>query len=306
MPFKVENVLNYGFAWFNDRESLKYILMNFAIQFIASLILISLALGLLGLNALLLFLGKEMPASSYLQLMLPDFISRVVLFFLILIPIIIISSLALFYVQALMMLFALRKKNIVPAQFNLFKFLKLVALVIITPIAAMFYSFDKTIRLVQWLSLFGSILSLLLMIILRSIAFFILPILIIFFIIYIIAVIYNLLTFFVSEPVFLHKDIGIIEALKTSFNLTHSNMLNILLAALVLFIVNSLIEAIPSVVIDLVPEGLLYASPLLFLSILFLLFIIIAPFLAIFNAFYYVGAYAELLDAKKENATAGI
>lgn len=299
MSFKVENVLNYGFAWFKDRESLKYILMNFTIQCIAGIITIVLAIMLLGSNVLLLFLGKELPTSSYLQLMIPDFISKLIMFFLILIPIIIISSLALFYVQALMMLFALRKKNIVPAQFTLYKFLRLIALTIIMPFVAMFYSFDKTVRLAQWLSLLGSIISLVAIIFLRSAALFILPILIIFLIIYIITVVYNCLSLFVCNPVFLHEDIGIIQSLRRSFELTRNNMLNILFAAIILSIVNYLVGAIPSAILSMLPETLPYTSPLLAFGIFSLLAVALAPLLAIFNAFYSVGVYTELLAAKK-------
>jgi len=296
MPFKIENVLRYGFAWIEDRESLKYILLNLAVQIATGAAIILLLLMLFQPYLSLLFMGESTSTALLpFTLNLQELISRVILFFILLIPILIVSIIALNYVQALMVLFALRKKGITPAGFNFIKLIRLIIMGIAAALAALFYSFDKTFRIIQWLSLFGVIASVLLI---RLSPLFILLALL-FLLIYIVAVIYNFLRLFVTDQIFLHEELGIIETLKKSFEVTRNEVWNVFLAALVLMVVNYILNQLPLELLKYAVLPTLSSQPILALIILFLVAILLAPIVVIFNAFYGVGVYTELLSLKK-------
>ena len=304
MPFKIEDVLRYGFAWIEDRESLKYILLNLVVQIATGVAIILLLLMLFEPYLSLLIISEPNFAGSLLStLNLQELISKVILFFILLVPIALVGIIALAYVQALMVLFALRKKGLKPASFNFIKLIRLIIMGIAASLAALFYSFDKTFRIIQWLSLFGGIVSILLMITLSPL-FALLAAL--FLLIYIVVVIYNFLRLFVTNQIFLHEELGIIETLKKSFEVTQNEVWNVLLAALVLMVVNYILNQLPLELLKYTVLPTLSSQPILALIILFLIGILLAPIFAIFNAFYKVGVYTELLSLKKQSATAGI
>ena len=303
MPFKIEDALRYGFAWIEDRESLKYILLNLAVQLATGAATILLLLMFFQQYLSLLFMG-ESTSAAFLPLALDwqEFISKVIMFFAFLIPILIISGVALAYVQALMVLFALRKKGLKPASFSFIKLIRLIIMGIAASLAALFYSFDKTFRIIQWLSLFGSIVSILLIRLLPLFIFLALP----FLLIYIIIVIYNFLRLFITEPIFLHEELGIIETLKKSFEITQDEIWNVFLAALVLMVVSYILNQLPLELLKYTVLPMLSSQPTLALIVSSLVAILLAPIFAMFNAFYKVGVYTELLSLKKQSATAGI
>jgi len=302
LRFDFEGILRFAFSWIEERKAWKYFLLHLGVNAIFSAIVFWLMFAFFANTWIPLITGQmteEQLKAFMLNLFLDkEFLTKVITFIGIILILIIIGSLALLYVVVLMMLYALRSKKLVPARFSASKYLRFIALLIIKPLVILFYSFDKTVLAILWLSLVGGITSVMFTVMFRFPLFMFL--FFAFLIIYIICVIYNVLRLYVSEQIFVHRDIGIIDAFRDSFKLTENNVLNVFIAAIIIAVAVFFISMLESLIPNMLfPEPVAEAA-LLWLMSYAIVALPVQAFIAMLTSFYYVGLYAELLKIKGE------
>ncbi|MFH1256560.1 MAG: hypothetical protein V1494_04680 [Candidatus Diapherotrites archaeon] len=238
-----EKILLFSFSWLKDRAAWKYIVLLWVITAIEWLLIIGIGWLLFGdlISSLI-----SNPASLAQLLTNPIvLLSNLFLFIAFAALIGIVFALVSYYVNALVTIYGLKKAGIEPAKFSLVKYLKLVLLVIVQFFAAIFSALDLKLLLVLAAAVVILIIALFAGWILAILAFLLL-------LVYGIIVIYNSLRLSMSPVIYLHKDIGIIDAIKSSWKMTDGKVLSILLAMIVVGIVSAIVLGIIQVVLQMI------------------------------------------------------
>ncbi|MEM0360136.1 MAG: hypothetical protein QXK06_02235 [Candidatus Diapherotrites archaeon] len=244
----IGNVITFSFAWHKNMKFLKYFFL---------LLLLHLAFWIVFVLAFLAFFGEYLSLlfsnpDSLLQSLALDWSSSAFLYKIIfyILTVFVISLLFLVfevYVHALIFLFAFQEKGFSTAPFGFNKVLGLIGLGIISFFAALFYSFDESLRKWHWLSLAGLFFSILLMLML-----FFSPLLFVFglllflpcFLFYLYFVLVNSLRMTASMAIFLQEEKGVVESLKESFNLTKGHLIEIFVCNLAIAVIVGVVSSI--------------------------------------------------------------
>ncbi|MBN2067257.1 MAG: hypothetical protein JW744_02205 [Candidatus Diapherotrites archaeon] len=245
-------VLEFSFAWLKDRPLVKYAALYWAAIFGFFL--------LLGLTAYLLFmpLVSRLLAGdllSLLELFLAPgwFITAFILFVVIAAFLYLLLILATLYIEALVLVRALRAAELPVAPFSLTRFVYLAFLYIVTFLAAFFSWFNKI-----FLSILASAAVLFVLSIVfiaaraNLMGFFFLALSFLLFIVYCVVLIYNSLRLSQATAIFLTKGTGIVEAIKESWSLTQGRVLSIFLASLLVGVVGYIVVVLATLLVALV------------------------------------------------------
>ncbi len=227
---------------------------------------------------------------------------------------------AMGFVNAVVQLFALRSMGFKNNEFFPLKYLKFLALLIAAELAAWFWSFDKRLRIVQWLCWVPIFL-------LAGLALFQLPSLfaapnapmalvflweallaaVLFLPVAVIAV-YNAYRLFAAVPVFLHKESGVTASLKKSWKLMEGNVLMAFIASIVIGIAMLVVLGIAGffVGVSVAAVSLLFNPGSVSNLEAFLNFVgtlsqlVLLPAALLINSFFIAGIYSMVLPGKKK------
>lgn len=328
----IGNVIGFSFSWLKKGEFLKYALLYWGLFLVFGIAALALVFAMFG--GYLASLASD--PSLLMQSLVADFangalLGKILAFVAAAFIICLILWFFCIYIEALMMLFALRAKGFSHAQFHFSKVFGLIGLGIVAFLAAMFYSFDEKLRKWHWLSLAGCIVSVIFMA-LAGVSVVLALVGLLLFLVSILAYIYfvivNSLRMTASMPIFLQAEKGIVESLKESFGLTKGHLIEIFVCNLAVGIIVAVVTSVLALVLGmllglaltpfmpqaalpaslktaLAAEGVLTDNLAVFLgqylgqqTANFLLM----PFSLLATAFAAVGIYSELL--KDKNATA--
>lgn len=179
-----------------------------------------------------------------------------------------VSSIA----YAFSLCFGLRSNGFKTIELTANKYFSFIGLLIAEYLAAMFYSFNKTARLIQWVAfaLFAGCTGLFLaMLFIASSGaidgYGILMLLCLLlgvpaFIAWIAIMVYNSLMMALSQPVFFSEEIGVIDSLKKSWKLMKGNVWSLIIASIIIGLASLLVISISQVVLTVVltlPLGML-------------------------------------------------
>ncbi|MFH1234361.1 MAG: hypothetical protein V1493_01995 [Candidatus Diapherotrites archaeon] len=337
----IGNVIRFSFSWYKDREFLKYALMYWGVFLVFGTAVLAIVFALFGgyLSALMANSGNLLP-SVMADATSGALLGKVLGFAAAIFVLCIVWLLCYIYIDALMMLFALRAKGFSHPKFHFSKVFGLIGLGILAGLAAMFYSFDEKLRKWHWLSLAGVVVSF--VVLLAGVLFLpsaagtaimlvLLGLLLLFvcFLAYFYFVFVNSLRMAAGMVIFLQAEKGIVESLKESFGLTKGHLIEIFVCNLVVPLIMGIAAMIfvgifaaifglalspflPSISLPVTPTaesslfpGFRQASTSLstafFVSNQIASFLF-APFSLLVAAFMAVGIYSELLNDKSAPA----
>lgn len=302
------NVLRNSFTlWYKDGKTLKYMLFYLGATVLSGLLFIGSGLLFFGdfiakyLDLVTKYSSNTLaqPDPSAVTALLNSFLSNIIPFIIVAVPILIASAIVIAFIRILMVLRALEALGFSTAPFGPVKFIKLFILDIWVSIMALTGWYNRKLFL-------GFLLLAGFMLVTMIIAFlFPLALLILFFvwfalwIAYIVVIIYNSIRLSFAGIMFLQNDKGILETARGAWVLTHGKALDIFLGFLVFGIALVAIQLIVSiplfilrVVLDLVTPGLGILAQII-------IDVLIAPVWAAIMAFSIPAIYLELLKGSQ-------
>ncbi len=281
-------IIKDSFLALKDRSNLKYLIFFF----LATLIYI------ISYLVIVFALSRLLPKGPVQIAVIPVFI---LLFFTYL--------LFIAYLCIRIMLKALRHFGLGTAQFGFVKFVKVIVLWVVQGIAVSLCLFTPLFLLlippIIVLVIAAVFIDMLIVKVLAALlaAFLAIP--------YMIAVIYNSLRLLFALPVFLSKDIGIIDSLRESWKITKGNVLRILIAlilmafliwalsmgiSLIMLILGIIIAIIIMAIATLLKVGILFVALFALLYVIYMVIMLLwKSCMFLIQIFYQVAIYSSLL-----------
>jgi len=321
MNLDFQKILFQSFDWAKDAKSVKYFFLVAFVHFLSFVLFFGL-MFILSPQALNCFLLDSCDASA--SFFADIFFNPSKLFLLtgIFLTSLLFDIFVINYVTALTELYGLESMGFKNPGFDWGKLLRYVVLLIAAGLAALFWSFNRKARIVQWACV-AVLLVLGAMVFATSYPLFlgtpyppsnfsVVVLLIAVLVGVLVALPYSLIVFYnsmkliVSSQAFLNSNMGIIDSLKRSWELTAGRVLDVFVAGLVVGIVYLVVFGIISaILLFLFALPLMTFVPSFDFAISFsekILTIIIAPFALLVNGFFLASLYSAL-GAKAKTRT---
>jgi len=223
-----ETILKNGFAWIRDKQVWIYVITMIALG-VAGILAISFFVE----DFLKIFLTVPVSGEGIGFNLLSGIIQTVLLLFVFGM----IFSLIEGFLYTLILLKGMNFYKIKTASFGIEKYIKLIILQILSAILAWISYYDKRFFMVFIAIIVSYIIAILLTIFGNTVGFIILMLAILATIIYMFVVIYNSIRLSMAPFVFLEKEKGIFESLREGWNLTHGKVIDILIAAIIIWVI---------------------------------------------------------------------
>lgn len=302
MGIEFEEVIKKSFTlWNHDSKTWKYILGIYATS-----------LGFFVIIALLLFLlfgpvisqimanPDSLQDPAFALGVLPSVLSNLLILFVVFLPLFFLYIFVNAYLSALIHVRALQLNKFTTAEFSITKLIKLFFLGIYASIVAFLSLYNKTLLILTLVYIALAFFTFLLLYFIPDVALIFGMIMLLLAFPYMAIVFYNSYRLSLAPSIFLHKNIGITNATKESWDLSKGNVLMIFVTSLILGIIIGVIsfifEAIGQVfgsIIDLVAGTVFFA---IILSMIFSF--IISPIVRVIYVYMLPTIYAQLLTPK--------
>ena len=238
MGFEIGDVAYFCFSWFHKKSFWKYIFYYWGLLLLGFIALGVLVFVFFGNIVSMVLSGDNMGLATLLssEIVSGQLLTRLLLFAVVFVPLLVIFLLTATYIEALMTLFGLKTAKLKSEPLTFSKFFGLIGLIIAYFLSMLFYAFDKKLRQWQWFSLAGIALSLVLIVAgVKAIALSLLGLLILLiaFPVYLLVVVIASLRLYPIRAIYLSKETGIINCLKESFRLTKGKLFEIFLTSIV-------------------------------------------------------------------------
>ncbi len=259
-------MVELSFRWLKLKDSWKYAFLIWGTGLLTILFAFVLALMMFSQMVIAVLSGDVASLTQLFKSLAADpaaligFFAYVVLF-------VVILSIFSFFVSniasVLTLRFGLRSNGFKTPEFTINKYFSFLGLLIAGYLAALFYSFNKTARIIQWAALaltagcfalfffalssassgigygFNALASLSLLLGLAA------------FVVWIIISVYNSLMMTLNLPIFLSEEIGVIDSLKKSWKLMTGNLWTLVIASFIVGIVSLLVVGVSQVILSL-------------------------------------------------------
>ncbi len=238
VAFEIGDAAHFSFSWFRKKSFWRYVFYYWGLLLLAAAAFGVLVLSFFGDYVSMLLSGNNAGVAALLASDIASglLFTRLLLFLVISVPLLLILMLSGVYIEALMTIFGLKAAKLKSQPLTLSKFVGLIGLAVAYVLSVLFYAFDKKLRLWQWVSLAGILLSLVLIVLGQaSLLFPLVGVLILLpaFFVYFFVVVIAGLRLYPIRAIYLSKNIGIIDCLKESFKLTKGKLFDIFLTNIV-------------------------------------------------------------------------
>ena len=305
---KYEEVIKFAFSWIYSKETWRYALILFGICVLLTVLLVAFLFLFGAMFFPALASGNPLSIASAAVGMMATAILGVF-------AVAIIATVAFTYFDGLIYQFGLREKALSTSGFGIGKAIMLIFLNIGTSFAAFFSVFN-----LKFLPILGAVIFGFLMLFFTPYPLNIFGGLIFAFssLAYFVVILYNSYRLVLSQTIFLSKEIGIVDAIKESWQITHGKVLEIFLALFIVGIILTVIFYILSTIMQVL--GYLMVLPFMFgirstgadaasaIIPFFLIFVIIFGILMLammllsylVSAFAVVSVYGQIIGTKPE------
>lgn len=299
-------VLSFAFSWVNKKETWKYVFLLWAVLILLMILAAILLLGLL-YAFFAPYMGNILSSSENFALGLVGYfitnpastISFLISLLLICILLAIFAIAGFTYVNGLIYHFALREKNLSNSSFGIKKAFCLFLLGLAESLFAIFSVFNLKFLLLLGATIVGVILTFMpfpasifgwLLAILCGLA-------------YLAVIFYNIYRLALGGPIFMSREIGIIDSLKESWRISEGKVLEIFLAIFIVAIIMVVVSFAISFFFIILELFMPFPLNLLFTAIEWLITI---PLNALITIFALVAVYKQIGKTPKEILPSGV